>query len=312
MATIGVDLGGTKIMAVLVDDGEIVAKAKKPTPRVGGPSDVLDAIADVVATADPDGSGSAIGVGGPGPVVPGSGVLAYAANLPDWKRPVDVGGEVAARTGGRPVVVGNDVNVAALAEHRSGAGQGVEDLMAVFVGTGVGAGLILGGRLRQGPHGLAGEIGHTFVSFRDFHADGPGRGELEDYAGRRSLEERARHLHLGGETTVLFELAGEGRMKSRVWGEAVAAGDAMTRRLIDDATEALAAALASAVALVDVQMVVLGGGLADRLGDDFRLDVERRLAQRSFAGVAVPVRSATLGDTGGALGAALLVEEAAP
>ncbi len=298
-------------MAVLIVDGEIVAKAKKATPREGGPNEVIDTIVRVVEKVDPDATASAVGLGVPGPVVPGTGVLPAAPNLPGWDHDVSIGALLSARLGGRPVVVDNDVNVGTLAEHRFGAGMGVDNMLGVFVGTGVGAGLILDGRLRRGPRGLAGEIGHTFGAFRDLHGDCPGRGELEDYAGRRSLERVARHHADRGEPTVIFEIAAGRRLKSRVWGEALEAGDPLAARLIDDAASALSAAMASAIALVDVELVVLGGGLAQRLGEDLRSRVEEELEERAFAGTSAPVRSARLGDTGGALGAALLVEDLA-
>ncbi|MDW3220867.1 MAG: ROK family protein [Acidimicrobiales bacterium] len=311
MISIGVDLGGTKTMAVLVEDGRIIDEAKKSTPRVGGPDDVLDAIAAVVAKIDPDHRAPAIGVGVPGPVRPGTGVLPVARNLPGWDHDVDVAAGLAERCEGRRVVVDNDVNVGTLAEARIGAGAGVADLLGVFMGTGVGAGLVLDGRLRQGPRGVAGELGHAYVAFRDLHDAAVGRGELEDYAGRRMMEARARAHHDAGEATALVELVGDGRMKSSTWAKALEAEDPVAARLVDDATEAMAAALASAVALVDVELIVLGGGMAERLGEPFRADLEARVAARAFAGVGAPVRSAMLGDTGGALGAALLVEVAA-
>ncbi len=298
-------------MAVLVVDGEIVAKAKRPTPRVGGPDDVIDTVVRVIAKVDPNLTASAVGIGVPGPVIPGTGVLPAAPNLPGWDHDVAVGRLLSERLDGRPVVVGNDVNVGTLAEHRYGAGVGVDNLLGVFAGTGVGAGLILDGRLRQGPRGLAGEIGHTFVAFRDLHRRGPGRGELEDYAGRNSLERRARHFMAKGEPTAIFDIAGKGRIKSRVWGEAVDAGDEMAKRLVDDAASALASAMASAIALVDIELIVLGGGLSERLGEGFRVRVERELHERAFADTSAPVRAARLGDTGGALGASLLVDESA-
>lgn len=309
MATIGVDLGGTKIMAVLVHDADVRKKAKRSTPRVGGPSAVLDAIASTVAKVDPDGTGEAIGVGVPGPVRPGTGVLPYAANLSDWTTDVDVAGELSARLDGRPVLVDNDVNVATLGEHRLGAGRGVDDLLGVYMGTGVGAGLILGGRVRRGPHGLAGEIGHSFVDFGDFALDNDLRGELEDYAGRRAMSQRAQRAHAEGRATALVDLAVDGRMKSSVWEAALAQRDPVAVELVADAAAAMSAALASAVAIVDVEMIVLGGGMAERLGDEFRADLEQRVGERLFTGPGVPVRAATLGSTGGALGAALLIEE---
>jgi glucokinase len=311
MASLGVDLGGTKIMAVLVDDGEVVAKAKKSTPKVGGPSDVLDAIASVVAKADPDGRADSIGVGVPGPVRPGSGVLPLAANLPGWDHAVDVAAGLSERCAGRRVVVDNDVNVGTLAEVRFGAGAGVDNVLGVFMGTGIGAGLVLDGTLRQGPRGLSGELGHTYVAFRDFDEAQIGRGEVEDYAGRRMMESRARARYEGGEPTALVDLVGDGRMKSSTWEKALAADDQVAREIIDDAAEVLATALASAIALVDIELVVLGGGMAERLGEPFRAHLEARLEARSFAGASAPVRAATLGDIGGALGAALLLERLA-
>lgn len=309
MTTVGVDLGGTKTMAVLVEDGEIVAKAKKPTPRVGGPDDVVATIAATIAKVDPDQRAAAIGLGVPGPVRPGTGVVPVAANLPGWDHDVDVAALLTERMGGTPVVVDNDVNVGTLAEHRLGAGKGVDDLLGIFAGTGVGAGLVLDGRLRQGPRGLAGEIGHTFVAFRDLRDAEIGRGELEDYAGRNALERRARLAHAAGEETALVELAGEGRMKSSVWGKAVKADDPVALRLVADAASALATAMANVIGLVDVERIVLGGGFASKLGEPFRVMVEDELVERAFAGTTAPVVAAELGDVGGALGAALLVED---
>ena len=311
MPTIGVDLGGTKIMAVLVDDGRVVDKAKRSTPRVGGPDDILDAMASVVAAVDPARAAAVIGVGVPGPVRPGSGVLAFASNLPGWDHEVDVAIGLSRRCDGRQVAVGNDVNAGTLAEARVGAGQGVADLLGVFMGTGVGAGLVLDGRLRQGPRGIAGELGHVYVAFRELDDAGVGRGELEDYAGRRMMEARARARHGDGEPSRLVDLVGDDPMKSRTWEQALAAGDPLAAALVDDAAEAMATALAGAIALVDIELVVLGGGMAGRLGESFRADLEQRLAVRCFAGAAAPIVPAALGDVGGALGAALLVEAAA-
>ena len=295
-------------MAVLVADGEIVANAKRPTPRRCGPADVIDTIIRTIERVDPDATAGALGIGVPGPVIPGTGILPAAPNLPGWDHDVEVARLLSERLGGRPVVVDNDVNVGTLAEHRYGAGVGVDNLLGVFAGTGVGAGLILDGRLRQGPRGMAGEIGHTFVAFRDLVQEGPGRGELEDYAGRNSLEKRARHLVAKGESTTIFDIAGEGRVKSRVWREAIEGGDPMAEQLVDDAASAIAAAMASAIALVDIELIVLGGGLSEQLGEGFRIRVEEELLARAFADTSAPVRAARLGNTGGALGAALLVE----
>ena len=308
MASIGIDLGGTKILAVLVDNGEVSSRHKLSTPTTGGPRAILDAIGAAANEVDPSGAAVGIGVGVPGPVAPGSGVLRLACNLNGWSSPVDVARELSVRCDRRPVFVDNDCNVATLAEHRLGAGRGVDNLVGVFLGTGVGAGLVLDGRLRRGPHGMAGEIGHTFVNFRA-QAHGQHQGELEDYAGRSALERRARELHFRGESSLLVSDAGEGPIKSRLWREALGRGDRLAIRLIGQASEALAAALATVVNLLDVEIVVLGGGMAERLGPAFRDDLARRLASRTFAHQVVPIRAAETGDSSGALGAALLVEE---
>ena len=207
-------------------------------------------------------------------------------------------------------VVDNDVNVGTLAEYRLGAGVGTDNLLGVFAGTGVGAGLILDGKLRQGPRGLAGEIGHIYVAFEDLHTAAVGRGELEDYAGRNALERRVLAAD-EAEAETLLGLRTDGRLKSKAWAEALDLDDPLARALIDQARSALAAAIATVITLLDVELVVLGGGFAERLGEPFRTALDAEVAERAFAATTAPVVPARLGDTGGALGAALLVEHLA-
>ena len=306
MTTIGIDLGGTKTMAVLVKAGVVVERYKRATPRTGGPSAVIETLVRVAEAVDPHGEAAAVGLGVPGPVIPGTGILPAAPNLPDWDSDLPLTSVLSERLG-RPVAIDNDVNVATLAEHRFGAGKGVDNLLGVFAGTGVGAGLILDGKLRQGPRGLAGEIGHTFVSFEDFDHAVVGRGELEDYAGRNSLEARVKSSD-PDEAAFLLGLRKNGRLKSKAWADGIEAGDPLARRLVDTAASAIATSIASAIALIDIEVVVLGGGFAERLGEVFRARVEREVLARSFAATSAPVRSARLGSIGGALGAAQLAE----
>ena len=307
MTTIGIDLGGTKTMAVLVEDGQVVEKCKKPTPRVGSPDDVIATMVAAANKVDPDGVATAIGVGAPGVVVPGSGVLHSPPNLPGWDHEVPVAALMSEQLGGRPVVIDNDVNVGTLAEHRLGAGVGCDNVLGVFAGTGVGAGLILDGQLRQGPRGLAGEIGHTFVAFRDLHSADVGRGELEDYAGRAALERRVMAAP-SEQSETLLGLRKDGRLKSRAWAEGRDLGDPLTIELIAQARSALSAAIATVITLLDIELVVLGGGFAERLGEGFRTDLAAEVAARAFADTTAPIVAARLGDTGGAVGAALLVD----
>jgi glucokinase len=308
-ALVGIDLGGTKVQAVRVEGDEVVASARRSTPS-GGPEAVVAAVAEVVRELGDPKDLAAIGMGAPGAVETGTGVVRRAPNLEGFDRPVPLGELVAEALGGVSVAVDNDVNVAALAEHRLGAGVGSDDLLAVFVGTGVGGGLVHDGRIRRGPGGAAGEIGHVIVKDGGRRCGCGGRGHLEAYAGRAGMERTARKRAKGGAKTKLVKLAGDGRMKSSVFAEALADGDPLARELVDEAAQALGAALASAVALVDLDRVVLGGGLGDRLGAPFVAEVEQAVRDRLFVPDApFTVVPAALGDLAGARGAALLARD---
>lgn len=305
-ATVGIDLGGTKIYAVRLEDGEVVADGKAKTPSHGGPLAIVDAIAKVVRSVGGKGV-AAVGIGAPGLIDVATGVVRAAPNLPGWIEPFALGPALAEVLGVERVLVDNDVNVGTVAEHRLGAGRGAEEMLGVFVGTGVGGGLILDGRLRRGAHGLAGEIGHVVVVPGGRSCSCGGRGHLETVAGRAGMERRARALDAKGRTTLLVELARTKRMTSSVWAKALAAGDAVAVDLIDEAVRGLGRAVAATIMTVDLGLVVVGGGLADRLGAPFVKRVEQAVRDELFAGgAAVRVVPAVLGDRAGAIGAALL------
>lgn len=309
--TVGVDLGGTKILAVAVVDGEVVATAKRSTPREGGPAAVLARVVDAIERLDVEGSLGGqlvrVGVGAPGPAPPDGTTIGAAPNLAGWDEPVDVGAALRDLLGADVEVrVDNDVNVAALAEARLGAGAGRDDLLAVFVGTGVGGGLVLDRTLRHGVHGTAGEIGHLPVVPGGEPCGCGGLGHVESYAGRAGIERIARRRHAGGEPTALVELAGEGRMKSSVIAAAVDQGDAMATHLVAEAARVVGIAIASVSLVVDVDTVAVGGGLAERLGEPFRAAIARSCAAALPWPTAPEVVPTRLGDDAGAVGAALL------
>ncbi len=311
MASIGIDLGGTKIQGVRVEHGEVVAEAKVPTPS-GGVDDVVAAVADCVRRLDA-GPETGVGVGAPGVVDVATGDVVRAPNLPGFDARVPLAaklGEVLDVLDGARIVVDNDVNAAVLAEHRLGAARGFNDVLGIWVGTGIGGGLVLDGKLRRGPVGGAGEIGHMAVAGITRRCGCGQLGHLEAVAGRAAMEAEARRRHGAGERTVLVELAGAKRMKSSVFAKALDAGDIVARQLLDDAVAALGAGLASAAALVDLELVVVGGGLADKLGEHFVGRVEQAARARLFVPTSpLRVAPASLGDLAGALGAALLLEE---
>jgi len=310
VTTIGVDLGGTKVFAVRAgSDGAVMAEAKAKTPVQGGPMAVVDAIVKAVAELGGAGGGDdelPVGVGAPGVVDVERGIVHAAPNLPGWTEPFGLGAALSEALGTR-VVVDNDVNVGTLAEHRLGAGQGASNMLGVFVGTGVGGGLVLDGALRRGPTGMTGEIGHVVFRPHGRVCGCGGRGHVEAYAGRAGMERRARELEAKGHDTVLTELAKAKRMTSSVWAKALAAGDRVAIELLDEGVAALGQAIGGAVTLLDVDLVVVGGGLADRLGSSYVARVGQAARAQVFAGHRVEVVPAKLGDRAGALGASLLV-----
>ncbi len=317
----GVDLGGTKVQGVVVDDkGVLLGQARARTPTKGGPDAVVEVIADVVKTAAKDarlssGKLAGIGVGTPGLVDGVAGTVHGAANLPGFEEPVPLASLIGRATDVDRVVVDNDVNVSTVAEHRLGAGQGFDDLLVVFVGSGVGGGLILGGRLHQGAHGAAGEIGHTVVVQGGELCPCGRRGCLEAYAGRVALERAARAAAAAGRPTALLgiqERAGRPRMTSGVVAAALEAGDPLAHELVERAVQALGTAIGSAVNLLDVDAVLIGGGLGDKLGEPFARRVHTAMVPHLFmAPSPVKVVISALGDLSGAMGASLLVHDRA-
>ena len=318
MHTAGVDLGGTKVQGVIVDgDGTRVGEARGKTPVEGGPAAVVAEIAGVVKAAAksakvPVGKLAGVGIGSPGRVDQATGDLYGAANLPGFMQPVPLGSMVGDALGVKRVAVGNDVVVATLAEHRLGAGRGFDDLLVVFVGSGVGGALVLGGKLWAGAHGIAGEIGHVVVVDGGELCPCGRRGCMEAYAGRVALERAARAAAASGRPTELLAIQQRRRrprMTSGVWKAALDAGDPLAHELIDRAVEALGAAIASAVNLVDVEAVIIGGGLGDKLGEPFVRRIETAMTPHLFlAPSQLVVRLGELGDYAGAMGAALLLD----
>ncbi len=311
----GIDLGGTKIEAVVVDaDAKVLGQARRPTPIQGGPADVAAELAAALRSAAEDAGVrvsdlAGVGVGSPGGVDTEAGTVSGAANLPGWAGTFALGPELS-RELHLPVRLGNDVSVATRAEFELGAGRDYRSLLGVFWGTGVGGGIVLDGRLWEG-RGAAGEIGHIVIRRGGSRCPCGRRGCLEAYAGRVALEARARREAERGTRTKLFSIMKQRqrtRLTSSVWARALDEDDRLAAKLLDRAVEALGAGIASAVNLLDVEAVILGGGLGVRLGARYLRPLEERTRGHLFVSDRPPdLRLAQLGDLGGALGAALLV-----
>jgi glucokinase len=312
----GIDLGGTKIQAVVVGDrGAVLGSARLPTPTTGGPPDVAATMADAVRQAADEagavpGDLEGVGVGSPGAVDDSAGTVATARNLPDWLEPYPLR-DVLADALGTKVRLGNDVQVATDAEFALGAARPYRSILGVFWGTGVGGGIVLDGKPWLG-RSAAGEIGHVVVRIGGRRCPCGRRGCMEAYAGRLALERRARELHEKGNKTRLFEIMeerGRDRLTSGVWARALKAEDPVATKLIDQAVKALGAGVASTVNVLDVEAVVIGGGMGVRLGEPFTNRIRDAMMPHLFVDSEPPaVHVAALGDLGGAIGASLLAK----
>ena len=314
----GLDLGGTKIQAVLLDGRRsVVAEAKQPTPAKGDADAVVAALAatlkEVCDSAGVETSELAgVGVGSPGAIDGRRGIVSGAGNLPGEGAPIHIAAGLRELAGTRAYVE-NDVTVGVYAEYVLGAAKRAKSLLGVWWGTGVGGGLVLDGKKWEG-RGSAGELGHVVVKIGGAQCTCGRRGCLEAYAGRGAMELRARHLHKRGHKTDLFKIMKERdrtRLQSGIWARALEREDPMATELIDRAIEALGAGIASAVNLLDVSNVVVGGGLGTRLGEPYVKRIREAMQPHLFVDENPPtVTSVALGDLGGAMGAALLVPAA--
>ena len=314
----GIDLGGTKIEVVIVDArNNVLGSARRPTPTEGKPADIakqmIQAVREATQTAGLQPAALlGVGVGSPGVIDSATGAVSSARNLPGWDGKFELGAALAKGLGTK-IAVGNDVQVATNAEFKLGAGKPYRSVLGVFWGTGVGGGLILAGKPWVG-RGGAGEIGHMVVVIGGARCPCGRRGCLEAYAGRAAMEARARRHVKKGKKTDLFTLMKEHdrtRLTSSIWAHALERRDKVATKIVDEAITALGAGVGSAVNLLDVEAVVIGGGLGVRFGQPVAERIATAMQPHLFNDANPPdVRVAALGDLGGAVGAALLVSGA--
>jgi glucokinase len=316
---VGIDLGGTKILAgVVAKDGTILGQSKRPTKPEIGPEGVVDRIVKTVLEAVEAAEVSrsdiaAAGAGAPGPLDPDRGVILTTPNLAGWKN-VPLADMLGERLG-LPVFVGNDVDLGTLGEHAFGAGKGVRDLVGIFVGTGIGGGIILGGSLRLGWRRTAGEIGHMILL-----AEGPvcgcgNRGCAEAVASRTAIERDILAGIQSGQPSLVTEILKRDqreRLTSGVLAEAYAARDPLVLGVLDRAQFYLGLLAASVVNLIDPEMIIFGGGVVEAFGDDFVAPI-RQVAFENMINKTgeVKIVAAHLGDSATLLGASELARRKA-
>ena len=290
--SVGIDIGGTKIAVAVCDDASVLERVQVPTPRDADElvRSVTDAVTDLRTSYDV----AAAGIGIAGFVAPDRSTVLFAPNLP-WIEP-----HFAHQLSdglGLPIVVENDANAAAWGEFRFGAGSGVDNQVLITVGTGIGGGLIIDGRLYRGAHGIAAEIGHLQV-VEDGRLCGCGqRGCWETYASGSALAEklRASGVELSGPKVT----------------DAARAGDPLVVAAIEEIGHWLGIGLASLCAVLDPSLILVGGGVSDA-GELVLAPLRSTFAERLSGGARRPapeIRLAELGVDAGVIGAAALADE---
>jgi len=307
---VGVDVGGTKIQASLVSpSGMVLARHRAPTPRQGGPPEVLAAIQagmEEVLAAGP-GNLAAIGLAVPGVVDPDRGLVVVTPNMN--LTGVTIGPQMEQRFG-VPVAVGNDCNLGALGESWLGSARNSQSAIAILVGTGIGSGIVRHGELIRGSRESAGEIGHIVMQIGGPKCGCGNLGCLEALASRTAIERDLRAGLAEGRSTILSDIL-EGDLsviRSGALRKALAAEDELVTEVMRSASEVLGHACMTVRHLLDPEVIVLGGGVVDACGDFVVPIVEGILARDQLAGArqGSRVMLAALGDDAVVLGAVAL------
>ena len=311
---VGVDIGGTKVAAGLVNaDGEILAHNRTPMVTSGAPSDGLAAVSKAIGELFPDMASqnqiAAIGVCAPGPLNPDTGTILNPPNLTIWHNyPL---AEEMRRLYKAPVRVDNDANAAALAEAKWGAGRGYRNIFYATIGTGIGTGIIFDGRIYHGKTGAAAEGGHVGIDW-----DGPvcncgKRGCIETLAAGPAIAQRARQKLARNPNSVLLEMA-EGdiqRVSSQMVGRAHAEGDPVATEVMRETLDLLAYWLGSIIDLLEPDIIVIGGGVSSLLAP-FLDEIRERWRGTCInpAPLSIPLVLADYGEDAGIAGAAALCD----
>lgn len=309
---VGVDLGGTNVTAGVVDAShQVVAREKKKTKAERGEEQVVQRIAKCVRAAI-DAAGckldeiGGVCIGAPGAIDQNKGEVINAVNLRWNDYPL---AQILSDELKRPVTLDNDVNVGTWGEHVAGAGKEFNDMLGIFVGTGIGGGLVLGGKLYHGFHHTAGEIGHTVLN-----ADAPlGYRTLEKRASRTAVANTLKALVLANYESALPELT-DGDLdtiRSGVLRDAVGAGDALTIEVLRQSAYYVGVAIANTLTLLSLPCAVVGGGLTEAVGEPYLEWVTDAFRKHVFPKTlqSCTIAASTLGDDAGVVGAAALARE---
>jgi len=307
--TIGVDLGGTNIQAGLVDpDNQVLTRDSTKTKAHEGQDTVIKRLCKLVESIAEEGNVKisdidAIGIGAPGAIDFDTGTVITAVNLRWNNVPLE---SILEDYFKRPVIVDNDVNVGAWGEYKAGAGKGQGNQFAIFVGTGIGGGLILNDRIFHGPSGTAGEIGQTIIN-----SNGDlGRNTLEQLASRTAVADSIAKLIRSNRPSLVTDLTGGDltKIRSKVLSQAYAAEDPLVCQVLDEAAVHVGHAAANIVTVLSLPCIVLGGGLVEAIDKRWIKQVRQAFDNAVFPKTlrTSTIVASLLGDDAGVVGAARL------
>ncbi len=320
---LGIDLGGTKTLAAVVDvsTGEVISSERRRTHAEKGQEYVSQHIINLSTAAlesailPNDAKIVAVGIGAAGQIDRKKGVVVDAPNLGVKDMPMT---DILGKQFGKPVAVGNDVEVAALGEYIYGSGRGFSTFVVMFVGTGIGSGIVQNGRLYAGLTGTAGEVGHMTIQAGGRICPCGSRGCLEAYASRTAITRAIMAEIHHGRTSVLAEEAelqlteGETIIRSGLLASALNRGDALVNEIITEAADFLGYGLASVMNFYNPECIILGGGVIEAIDLLFERAVHRaRITALADPGRKTKIIRAKLGDFSGVVGAACLGAQAA-
>ena len=312
--SIGIDLGGTKILLALVDkfSGEVVLSVKKKTRKEKGPEKIMSKMIDgIEELLEDSGAGideiSSIGVGAAGQIDRENGILIGAPNLDCFdlniKEHIQSHFDI-------PVFVGNDVEIAAIGEMKFGAAKGYDDFVCVFVGTGVGSAIVKNGKIIHGATGTAGEIGHIIVDLNGRQCNCGAHGCLEAYASRSAIEKRIEGALRKGRHSAILDYMESGKpITSSMIEKSIEREDELVTQCVTEASEYLSGGIASIINFINPKLIVLGGGLIEAV-DYFYQNTIKKARAKSLPVPAskIEFKKAALGDFSGVIGAAFLEE----
>jgi glucokinase len=314
---LGIDLGGTKIEAAVFDgDGKIIGRHRDKTEAWRPEEEVFERIVTVAIQAVSNSKIDtkqiqAIGIGSPGPLDPDAGTIVETANLPFKNFPL--GPKLSERFNNCPVILNNDVDAGTYGEFKAGVAQGVQFALGVFVGTGIGGGLIIDGKAYNGFNKNAAEIGHIIIKAGGAKCGCGNQGCMEAYASRTAIaRDIKKAIKSGKKTLAAKKMSKDGIITSNDIKECYEADDKVVKKIVDRAIKYLGLGIGSLVNVLSPEVIIFGGGVVEALGQPFLQRIEKEIRKTAFAFSMKNVRivRAQLGDDAGITGAALLAREA--